>query len=514
MDRNVLSRLSGAAGGRWLGSWGPGLRGTAAGALAVILAGCGNEPPPQNSYVALPKPMLTADVQPRRIVAENAPQDQPLAKSTPKETAAVLARLGRKSADEGNPEGAVQFYRRSLALDPGSIGVTLALADLLYRLGDHRAALETYRQALRLDPVNDEAMRGTGKTLVALDRPQEAVDQYRQAMVRLPNDARVLNGLGVALDMTGDHRAAQQQYRLAMLQSASEPSVQNNMALSLALSGDYQQSVEMLTRLVNSPVATARNRQNLALVYGLMGLELRAAEIARQDLSDEQVRRNLSYYAQLRALNDQQRSAAVFSTTTSRRGEHNPAPGLTPSTTPQLPAPEPGMAPPPRVSTVPDAELPAIGPAAGAPAAAPQGQPAAPVKDDAPDGAKGATGTLPSWLLPVPRPSAVQPPATIQQPPAAKQTGELAPAKPPETPAEKPAVAAATKWTADNPPPARQAQASIEKQPGSFRSFLEALLAAPPTQDAMPRNRAMTTTPEGAPAVEEPSLAPFSDTAK
>ncbi|MCC6467540.1 MAG: tetratricopeptide repeat protein [Alphaproteobacteria bacterium] len=449
--------------------------------------------------------MLTADAQPRRIVAESAPQDQPLAKSTPKETAAVLARLGRKSVEESNPEGAVQFFRRSLALDPSSLSVTLALADLLYRLGDHRGALETYRQALRLDPVNDEAMRGTGKTLVALDRPQEAVDQYRQAMVRLPNDARVLNGLGVALDMTGDHRAAQQQYRLAMLQSATDPSVQNNMALSLALSGDYQQAVEILTRLVNSPAATARNRQNLALVYGLMGLELRAAEIARQDLNDEQVRRNLSYYAQLRALNDQQRSAAVFSTTTSRRGEHNPVPGLTPSTTPQLPAPEPGMAPPPppRVSTVPDVELPTVGPAAGTS----EPQPAA--KDEAAD---RATGTPPAWLLP--RPSAVQPPS-VQPPPAAKQTGELAPVKQPEKPAAKPAVQASTTWTPDNPPPApRPGRASVDKEPSSLRTFLEAVLAAPPTQDTMPRNRIMTTPPEGAPAVEEAPLPPFSDSAK
>ena len=448
MDKIVLSRLSGAAGGWWQGSCVPGLRATAAVALGLVLAGCGNDPPPQNSYVGSPKPIVTADVQPRRVIPTEiatAP-DQPLAKATPKETAAMLARLGKRTAEDGNAESAVQLYRRSLGLDPDSLPATLALADLLYRMEDHRNAIEVYRQALRLDPVNDEAMRGMGKTLIALDRPREAVDQYRQAMVRLPRDHRVLNGLGVALDMTGDHRAAQQQYRAAVMQSSGDSGLQNNLALSLALSGDYKQAVEMLTKLVSSPAATARNRQNLALVYGLMGDEAHAAEIGRQDLDDDQVRRNLSYYAQLRALNDQQRSAAVFGTTTGRRGEHNPTPGLTPPTTPQLPAPEAPRPPPPRTSALPGAgpaELPAIGPAAGGPTG-------------------GATDA---------------------------------------------ALAA--------PPPRR---ASVDKEPSSLRTFLEAVLAAPQGSENMARNPTMTTPatpPAGSrPVEDDPPLPPFSDLAK
>jgi Flp pilus assembly protein TadD len=477
LDKFVLSRLLGAAGGRWSGSRVLGLRGAVAGALGLVLAGCGNDPPPQNSYVAAPKPIVTADVQPRRIVPTEvaSAQDQPLAKATPKETAAMLARLGKRTAEDGNAEGAAQLYRRSLGLDPGSLPVTLALAELLYRTEDYRSAIEAYRQALRLDPVNDEAMRGMGKTLIALDRPREAVDQYRQAMVRLPRDHRVLNGLGVALDMTGDHRAAQQQYRVAMIQASGDNGLQNNLALSLALSGDYPQAIEVLTKLVSSPAATARNRQNMALVYGLMGDESRAAEIGRQDLDDDQVRRNLSYYAQLRALNDQQRSAAVFSSS-GRRGEHNPTPALTPPTTPQLPAPEAPRPPPPRTSALPGAgpiELPSVGPAAGGPTG-------------------GATNAAPAVKLP---------PVADDPPMAAKPQAAAAPRPPADLP---------------NAQPARRA--SVDKEPSSLRTFLEAVLAAPQEQEHMPRNPKMTTPatmPPGArPVEDDPPMPPFADLAK
>lgn len=482
MDRIVLSRTRDAAGGRWPGLWVLGLRGTVAGALTLVLAACGAEPPPQNSYVATPKPIVTADVQPRRIAPSDAASvsDQPLAKSTPKETAATLARLAKRTADEGNLEGAIQLYQRSLALDPTPLWVSLALADAFYRSGDYRSALEAYRQPLRIDPVNDEAMRGRGKTLIALDRPQEAVDQYRALLKRLPRDHRAMNGLGVALDMTGEHGEAQQLYRNAMVLAPNDASLQNNLALSLALSRNFETSLAMLTKLVNSPVSTARNRQNLALVYGLIGDEQRAAEIARQDLDDEQVRRNLAYYAQLRQLNDPQRSAAVFNTDTRRLPELpdrrmvSVAPGTDPS------------------------DLATAAPAAGART----GEPGA----TAP--AAGEPAALPGGWTPT-------------EPPTVKNTvPQLPPISDDSAPArEKPATEkAAAKPTAEQTSALPARRTSADRESGTPRTFLEAVLAAPQTAEPMPRNPTMTTPAElakgTAPADPDPPLPPFSDLAK
>jgi Flp pilus assembly protein TadD len=477
LDRIVLSRPRDAAGGRWPGPWVRGLQAGVAASLALALAACGTDPPPQNSYLAPARPVITADVQPRRPAAPDAgAMDQPLAKSTPKETAATLARLARKAVEDGNLEGAVQLYQRSLALDPAPLPVTLGLADALYRSGDYRNALEAYRQALRIDPVSDEAMRGRGKTLIALDRPHEAVDQYRAVVKRLPQDHRALNGLGVALDMTGAHGEAQEQYRKAMALAPNDVSLQNNLALSLALSRRFEQSLDILTKLVNSPASTARNRQNLALVYGLLGDEQRAAEIARQDLSDEQVQRNLAYYAQLRQLNDPQRSAAVFNTDTRRLPElpdrrHTSAlpgadpaavAGASPAAGSRSPDPPPPAGGPP---VLPGGWRP-VDPPAGAPMLPPIG-------DAAPSGAG--------------KPAAENP---MAEKPAAKPPGEQTSALPARPAARDPAVP---------------------------RTFLEAVLAAPQTPEAMPRHPVMTTPAEAskdaAADLADPPLPPFSDLA-
>jgi DNA-binding transcriptional regulator YdaS (Cro superfamily) len=88
--------------------------------------------------------------------------------------------------------------------------------------------------------------------------------------------------------------------------------LRNNLGLSLALSGNHAESIEMLRAVVDEPGAKARNRQNLALAYGLAG-DLTAAErISRLDLDEESVQNNLSYFAALAAVGDDRKRAAVL----------------------------------------------------------------------------------------------------------------------------------------------------------------------------------------------------------
>lgn len=427
-----------ASGGRGSTAWTVGA--LAAGALA--LGACANDPPQQASYVAgQQRPQVaTADATVQRFSPLVDPADTSLAKTTPRESAMTLARLAQRSADEGNLEGAVQLYRRSLALEPNALAVTLGLAEAQYRMDDFRSALDTYRQVMRLDPVNDEALRGTGKTLIALDRPKEAIETYHKAAVRQPRDARIYNGLGVGMDMTGEHTAAQQQYRKALTLTPDDPNVQNNLALSLALSGAYTPSIEMFDKLVASPRVTARNRQNLALVYGLMGNEERAAYYARQDLDDAQVQRNLAYYAQLRASNDQARSAAAFGID-SRKG------------VPQLPAPDQMRPMPPRSSTSSDDQavpsLSTVAPAAGAP------MPMLNVP----------TATVPT------EPARAEPPAA----PPSKESMAREPAAKEETAAVRPAEPRKAEIVDAKP-------GTVDAEPSSLRAFLSKVLSAPAEQ--------------------------------
>jgi len=445
-------------------------------ACALVLGACANDPPQQTSYVPGHRPpVATADATPKRAQPAEQPPEPPLAKSTPKETAATLGRLAKRSLDEGNVDGAVQLYRRSLSLDSTSLPVTLGLAEALYRQTDFRNALEIYRQALRFDPVNDEGLRGIGKTLIALDRPKEAIEQYTRALARRPSDPKILNGLGVALDMTGDHSAAQQKYRAALLAAPNDVNVQNNLGLSLALSGEFKPSLDALTQLVSSPAATPRNRQNLALVYGLLGDDEKAAYYAGQDLTEEQVKRNLAYYAQLRQTNNQARSAAVFGINARPAAPHL-QPGPSTSALPQLPG---GASAPPAGGSSPLAREDAT------PRPAEPAQAALPLTTLAPAAGKAATDETIAKPEPV-APAAVPPSAGLAPAPAA--TG-LAPAKPLH-PAEPKAAGAVPSMPgpakADGEPspegPAKPAAprkaAAVDSEPSSLRSFLQSVLSA------------------------------------
>ena len=313
--------------------------------LAAALAGCGSDSPTSNAQtLQTSRPTVASQSPPRPPANEIATpivDGATVTRGTPQQTAATLARLAKRTGDEGDIAGAIQLYRRSLALDGSQVPVAIALGQAQYAVDDFRGSIEAYRQALRLDANNLDAVRGQAVALIGLDHPREAAEQFRWALARMPRDFRLHNGLGVALDMHGDHQGAQAAYRQALALAPNDPGTLNNLGLSLALTKDYAQSVQMLGKLAQSPQATARARQNLALVYGLMGQTERAAEISRMDLDDESVRRNLAYYEQLRM-----------------RGA-GPTPAISPDALPALPKPTVEEAPsaqpaPPSAPVAPD----------------------------------------------------------------------------------------------------------------------------------------------------------------
>jgi Flp pilus assembly protein TadD len=61
------------------------------------------------------------------------------------------------------------------------------------------------------------------------------------------------------------------------------------------------------------PTSSPRERQTLALIYGLQGDQRAAEQMARKDLDSASVQRNLAYYDSLRRLSPQARQRAIRS---------------------------------------------------------------------------------------------------------------------------------------------------------------------------------------------------------
>ncbi|HUN46766.1 MAG TPA: tetratricopeptide repeat protein, partial [Stellaceae bacterium] len=233
------------------------------------------------------------------------------AKLSPEQSEAMLIKVADQTRAGGDFGTAVGLYKRAHEMAERDPVPLARLGETLAQMQAYNDAVEAYRAALSLKDDPD-LHRSLGNVLLAMGKPQLGLAQLQVAAEKNPSDARVYNGLGVAYDLAGRHDQAQEAYRKGLGLAPEQLSLRNNLGLSQALAGDFAGGIATLSEVVTQPGATARNRQNLALVYGLAGDNQHAASVARSDLDEQAVRSNLAYYTLLRSMDDLGRTAAIL----------------------------------------------------------------------------------------------------------------------------------------------------------------------------------------------------------
>ncbi|NTU76234.1 MAG: tetratricopeptide repeat protein [Alphaproteobacteria bacterium] len=209
--------------------------------------------------------------------------------------------MAAKMQERGDTLAALDFYRRALQRDPNNAVAIRGMAAMLEQRGDHKGAAAQYVSAVQARPRDGELRRGYGKVLIALDRPAEAKDQYEAALDINNDDAKARNGLAIAKDYLGDHAGAQKEYLKVLAEDGGNLATRNNLAYSYILTHNYREAIQILEPHVKNPSATPALRQNLALAYGLAGMDVDAERVAKMDLPAAKVKENLAYYKRQRA---------------------------------------------------------------------------------------------------------------------------------------------------------------------------------------------------------------------
>jgi Flp pilus assembly protein TadD len=231
----------------------------------------------------------------------------------PTPTYPMLMRIGAAAQSGGDLPNAVGVYRRAAEMAPQDPAPLIAAGDVLLQMSAVNEAIVSYNAALVRPGDTLGAQVGLAKSFLKTGKPELALTPLSKALDGSPEDPRLLLLLGVTRDLAGQHREAQAYYRDGLARAPGDPALTVDLALSLALSGDYPNAITVLQPLAMAPTASAQERQNLALIYGLKGNVAEAARLGRIDLDDAAVEHNLAYYQTLRELSPEARSRAILS---------------------------------------------------------------------------------------------------------------------------------------------------------------------------------------------------------
>lgn len=239
--------------------------------------------------------------------------------NAPVVTYEAIMHVAGASRSGGDYANAISMYRHAAKMEPLRPEPLIALGDTLLEMGQANEAVLNYNAALSANPRSPEALRGLAKAYLKTGRPDLAGSPLAAAYQDTPNDPKLLMLIGVADDFIGRHEDAQGRYAQALKLAPADRAVSLNLALSLALSERYGEAVGLLLPIVRGPGATPRERQTLALIYGIKGDQVAARQLALVDLDPASADHNLAFYESLRRLSPDARSRAVLSASAAQR---------------------------------------------------------------------------------------------------------------------------------------------------------------------------------------------------
>ncbi|HEX5317719.1 MAG TPA: tetratricopeptide repeat protein [Stellaceae bacterium] len=225
----------------------------------------------------------------------------------------TVMRIGMAARAGGDYPNAVSMFRRAAAMAPSEPVPLVAAGDTLRDMGQMNEAITAYNGALDRSPHYPLALEGLAKAYLGTGRPELAQAPLDLAFQDAPTNPKILLLMGVTADFTGNHPQAQADYLEGLKYQPDDPALSLDLALSLALSENYDRAIATLAPFANGPNSTPRERQTLALIYGLKGDRMSAERLARRDLDPASVEHNLAYYETLRRLPSEARTKAVLS---------------------------------------------------------------------------------------------------------------------------------------------------------------------------------------------------------
>ncbi|MBX9697010.1 MAG: tetratricopeptide repeat protein [Alphaproteobacteria bacterium] len=212
------------------------------------------------------------------------------------ESSSKLLNMAERMRVSGDYQTALKFYSQVTDEETLTPIAAFGLANCLAKLGQGEEAIQVLVDFNERSPDHPDINLEFGKVYLEMHHPKKCIHHFNAALRTHPKNITVLNGLGVCYDLEKNHEKARSFYLRALDINPKATHVSANLGLSYTFTKDtLKKAIATLEPIAKSRKATAKDRQNLALAYGLSGNTKKSAQIFSVDLSDEDVQANIDY---------------------------------------------------------------------------------------------------------------------------------------------------------------------------------------------------------------------------
>ena len=122
----------------------------------------------------------------------------------------ILNIAGAASANSGQHNKAIVFYKKALAINPAFLQARVNLAGSYYESGNPKLAIQTCLDVLRVEPDNLIALKCLGLSFEVSEEYEKADLLYRNMIKAFPNDAVAYTRLGVLQMQIKEYEASRE----------------------------------------------------------------------------------------------------------------------------------------------------------------------------------------------------------------------------------------------------------------------------------------------------------------
>jgi len=204
-----------------------------------------------------------------RLILQTAISRHKIAKD-PEDYAAHF-NLGAALEAIGQPQEAIEAYRRVLALRPDDEIARNSLGAALQTLGKTEEAIGEYRQVLSARPDYVDAQYDLGSALLSENKGDEAATQFQQVLKARPGDAATHANLGRAFALEGRMNDAEAEFERTLELDPQNADAHYDLGRIFAGQHDYTRASEQFRNALRINPEHASAHSDLGTVLAIQG---------------------------------------------------------------------------------------------------------------------------------------------------------------------------------------------------------------------------------------------------